>query len=211
MKDLIIIGAGGFGREVADTVERINNVCPRYNLLGFADDDETSWDRDVNGIKVLGGIDFIKKNVSPKTYAVIAVASANAKRNIVNTLDEFVIWENIIDPTALVSKFNSMGVGNIIQPFTVIGPNTTIGNHCMINLRGSLGHDAVIEDYVSTMSYCDITGHVHLEKGVYLGSSVCIIPGIFVKENSIIGAGATVIKDINETGTYVGNPARRVK
>ena len=211
MKDLVIIGAGGFGREVADTVQRINSISKEYNLIGFIDDNEDIWNITINGYEVIGGIDFLKNNFGNKVNAVVAIASADEKKNIVSKLNDYVEWENIIDPTALVSKSNVIGKGNIIQPFSVIGPNTIIGNHCVINLRGSIGHDAVLDDYVAMMSMCDVTGYVHLKEGVYLGSSVCIIPSIVVREYSIIGAGSTVIKNIMETGTYAGSPAKRIK
>ncbi|MFQ7110035.1 MAG: acetyltransferase [Anaerovoracaceae bacterium] len=211
MKDLVIIGAGGFGREVADTVKRINDENSKYNLIGFIDDDESVVGNEINGIEVLGNTEFLKRKINNDVRAAIAIASSDIKKYVASLLKGYVVWENIIDPTVIISESNIMGVGNIIQPFVVINANSKIGNHCTINYGCGLGHDVILDDYVSLMPMCNVTGNVHLNESVYLGADVCIIPSVNIEKESIVGAGTTVIKDIVETGTYVGNPARRVK
>lgn len=212
MKDLIIIGASGHGREVLDIIERINDVKPTYNILGFVDDNEAIQGHSINGIKVLGGLSYLKEFLlNRKIFVVIAIANADIKRKISSELEGIALWTNIIDPTVIVSKYCSIGYGNVIGPYSWIGPNSQIGNFCDCVFACSVGHDVIIEDYVSIMDYCDITGHDYLEAGVYLGSSVAIIPGIRIAQNCILGAGAVVVKDISEQGTYTGIPAKRLK
>lgn len=209
MKDLVIFGAGGCGREVADTVARINKISNTYNLIGFADERCELWGRRVNGISVLGGDnEIIKMCKEGKLYGVLAIASANLKHIINNKMKDYIIWENIIDPSACISPYAKLGRGNIIQPFVYVGSNAFIGNHCTINVSSVIGHDVVVDDYVSIMSCCDVAGNVHLKKGVYLGSGVSVIQGKKIQNRSIIGAGAVVVKDIDKTGTYIGVPAR---
>lgn len=208
MKDLILIGASGYGREIYDMLERINEKEKKYNVIGFIDDNKEIWGTKINTVEVLGGIDYVKENFYDKDiYAAIAIASAGVKKRIVNELDKYVEWETLIDPTAIVSNYCNIGKGTLIGAFNQIGPNAKVGEFCSILYACSIGHDAVLKDYVSVMDYCDITGYDYLEEGVYLGSSVSIIPSIRVCKDSVLGAGAVVCKDIIETGTYVGVPA----
>lgn len=212
MKNLIIIGASGYGREIYDMIERINEKEAKYNVLGFIDDNKAIWDTKINTVKVLGGIEYVKENFCKKdVYAVIAIASADVKRMIVRELDEYVEWETLIDPTAIVSNYCSIGKGTLIGAFNQIGPNARVGEFCSILYACSVGHDAVLEDYVSAMDYCDMTGYDYLEEGVYLGSSVAILPDIRICKNSVIGGGAVVVKDLLEPGTYTGVPAKLMK
>lgn len=209
MKDLILIGASGYGREINDMIERINEKEPTYNLLGFIDDNSELWGTVINGVEVLGGLDYVKENFQNKAVcAAITIASANVKRKIVKELDEYVSWENIIDPTAIISKYCEIGQGNLIGPFTQIGPNSKVGDFCSIVYCCSIGHDAILEDYVSAMDYCDITGYDYLEEGVYLGSSVAILPSIRICKDTTIGGGGVVVKDILAQGTYIGVPVK---
>lgn len=212
MKDLIIVGASGHGREVLDIIERINDINPTYNILGFVDDNSEIQGNIINGVTVLGGISYLKKLLCEREiFVVIAIANADTKRKLSKELEGLALWTNIIDPTVIVSKYCSLGYGNIIGPYSWIGPNSKIGNFCDCVFACSVGHDVVIEDYVSIMDYCDITGHDYLESGVYLGSSVAIIPEIKIVKDCILGAGAVVVKDIVEQGTYTGVPAKRLK
>ena len=212
VKDLVIIGAGGFGREVADTVRCINRHKESYQLLGFVDDADHLKNQRINDLTVLGNREDLKRmSAGREIYAVIAIADAGLKRLIAQDLDGVVLWENIIHPTALISDFCEMGTGNILQAFTIIAPNTTIGNHCMINTRSGMGHDAVMEDYVSVMSLCDITGGVCLKEGAYLALGVGIIPGVTIGEGAYLCAGSIIFKDVEPGATMIGNPAKRVK
>lgn len=212
LKKLVIIGAGGFGREVADTVMRINQTQATYELQGFADDDESLKGMIVNGVEVLGNKEWLKEFAqSREIYGVVAIANAHVKRKITEYLGEAVNWENIIDPSALISPSARMGKGNIVQPFVVIGPNTEIGNHCMINVRSNVGHDARLEDFVSIMSICDVTGGVVVKEGAYLATSVSAVPQTVIGKNAFVCAGAVVLKDVEEAAQVIGYPAKRIK
>jgi sugar O-acyltransferase (sialic acid O-acetyltransferase NeuD family) len=212
MKDLVIIGAGGFGREVADTVRSINQVKETYHLLGFIDDADHLKNRTINDMVVLGNRTDLKAlGSNGNICAAIAIANAQMKKEITEDLDGFVTWDNIIHPTAQVSDYCDMGTGNILQAFSIVGPNARVGNHCMINARSGMGHDARMDDYVSVMSLCDITGGVHLKEGVYLALGVGIIPGITIGEYAYVCAGSIVFKDVEARATMIGNPAKRIK
>ena len=212
MKQLVIIGAGGFGREVADTIERINQHEHQYDVLGYADDNQALWNTKINGLKVLGGKEWLKEFSRDRhIFAVMAIANATVKRSLADYLNGCIQWENIIDPSAIISPYAEMGIGNIVQPFVVIGPNTKIGNHCMFNLRTNMGHDAKTEDFISAMSMCDITGGVFIKEGSYLATSVAIVPGVVIGKNAFICAGSVVLKDVEDDAQVIGYPAKRIK
>ncbi|MDR2089556.1 MAG: acetyltransferase [Clostridiales Family XIII bacterium] len=214
MKDLYIIGAGGFGREVADIVRAINAQSPAYRIAGFIDDDETLWGGVKNDIPVPGGREYLKDlaaSGASGVYAVIAIADAKIKEKIAAYLQDVVIWENIVHPAAVVSAYCEMGRGNIVQAHAFVSANVRVGNHCMINTHSGLGHDAALADYASVMGHCDITGNAHVGKGAYLATSAAVIPNVRIGEYAYICAGSVVFKDVKANAVMIGNPARQVK
>ena len=212
MKELVIIGAGGFGGEVKEIIDRMNEKEPQYEVLGYVDDDPELLGVDFCGVKVLGGKDWLLDYAKDhEVYALIAIASFRAKRKLDAIFDGKVKWASAIDPSATVSKYAEIGPGAMIQENVYIGPYSKLGRHVAINTKSSCGHHAVYGDYVSVMSYSDVTGHVVLEDDVYIGSSVCIIPGITVGRQAVLGAGAVVLKDVPPGATVVWNPGKVIK
>ena len=108
MKDLYIIGAGGFGREVAWLVERINKVNPTWNIKGFIDDNESLWGTKEDAYNIVGGCDYLK--TLGDVYAVCAVGSARVRKIIIDKLkDSNVRFATVIDPTAIISNRVEIG------------------------------------------------------------------------------------------------------
>ena len=210
MKDLYIIGAGGFGREVAWLVERINEVNPTWNIKGFIDDNESLWGTKEDAYNVVGGCDYLK--TLGDVYAVCAVGSARVRKIIIDKLkDSNVKFATVIDPAAIVSNRVQIGEGTIICAGTIITVDIEIGNHVIINLDCTLGHDDVIADYVTVYPSVNISGNVTVGVCSELGTGMQIIQGKNIAPNTIVGAGAVVVKDLNESGTYVGSPAEKIK
>lgn len=210
MKDLYIIGAGGFGREVAWLVERINKVNPTWNIKGFIDDNESLWGTKEDAYNIVGGCDYLK--TLGDVYAVCAVGSAKIRKIIIGKLkDSNVKFATVIDPAAIVSNRVEIGEGTIICAGTIITVDIEIGNHVIINLDCTLGHDDVIADYVTVYPSVNISGNVTVGECSELGTGMQIIQGKNIAPNIIIGAGAVVVKDLNESGTYVGSPAKKIK
>lgn len=210
MKDLYIIGAGGFGREVAWLVERINEVNPTWNIKGFIDDNESLWRTKEDAYNVVGGCDYLK--TLGDVYVVCAVGSARVRKIIIDKLkDSSVKFATVIDPTVIVSNRVQIGEGTIICAGTIITVDIEIGNHVIINLDCTLGHDDVIADYVTVYPSVNISGNVTVGECSELGTGMQIIQGKNIAPNTIVGAGAVVVKDLNESGTYVGSPAKKIK
>ena len=208
IKNIVIIGAGGFGREVADTIRAINKVSREYNIIGFIDDDESLKGAVLNGIAVVGTGNELKRLAKEELlYAVIAIGAPKVKKVIAEKYNAYVRWETIIHPSAVISDYTKIGEGCIFQAHIFVGPNTKIGNHCMLNIGTSLGHDAVMGDYSSAMCQCDITGGVILEEGVYLGSGARIVPLKVIGSWAFLCAGSVVLDSIEAGAKVIGNPA----
>lgn len=208
MNDLVIIGAGGIGKEAIGIIEQINEYNSTYRILGFIDDSKEKWNTKIMGYKVLGGIDYLK-DIDYKGCAVIAIANYKHKKNIVNILSKQEIDFPIIKhPNLRLHRTIEIGEGSILYEGIVISPNVKLGKHIIVSPKCGIGHDSVIEDYVSLLWNVNISGNDYIEEGVLFGSGSTIIQGKKVKSGSIIGAGAVVVNDINHIGTFAGIPAK---
>lgn len=212
MKNIIIIGAGDFGKEVAWLIEDINRVKPVYQILGFLDDDEKKIGKSYNGYECLGPVchivELIKK--SP-VCAVIAMQDGSIRKRIVEKLESFEAWETLIHPSVNMSQTSVIGKGCIICAGSNISVNTAIGNHCIFNLSVTMGHDCTVNDYVSIMSGSCVCGHVTIGQEAYLSTNCTIVPGKKVGANARVGAGSVVLRNVKENVTVMGVPAKVLK
>ena len=211
LKDLYIFGAGGFGREVAWLVERINAVEPVWNIKGFIDDNEILCDTSQGEYPIVGGCDFLL-NMQHEVWAVCAIGCAATRKKIVGKLKDnpWVRFATLIDPMVLRSGRAYIGEGSILCAGTILTVDISIGSHVIINLDCTVGHDVKIQDFVTIYPSVNISGQVVIEEGVELGTGAQIIQGKKICAGSIVGAGAVVVKDIVEKGIYVGVPAKQL-
>lgn len=210
MKDIYIIGAGGFGREVAWLIERINEKEPTWNLKGFIDDNEEKWGTTAYEYPVIGGCDYLLNQGT--VCAVCAIGASIVRKKIVKKFQgsdvEFV---TLIDPSVIKAKNVQIGIGSIVCPGSILSVDITIGNHVIINWDCTVGHDDILEDYVTLYPSVNVSGMTKVGECTELGTGTQIIQGKTIGSNAIIGAGTVVVKDIQEPGTYVGSPARKIK
>ena len=212
MKDLIIFGASGFGREVAWAVERLNRVTPTWNLLGFMDDADDIQGTEINGYKVLGKTADVSNY--PDAYYVVAVGASRTREKIVSnmkTVNPSIKFGTVIDPSVEMSDIVTIGEGTIICAHTIITVNIEIGSHVIVNLDCTVGHDAVLQDFVTLYPSVNVSGITNIGHAVELGTGMQIIQGKTVGDYSIVGAGAVVVKDIPAKCTAVGSPAKPIK
>lgn len=211
MKDLVILGAGGFAREVAWLVEEINNDKPSWNLIGFIDEDLTKRDHVINNVPVLG--DFGRLGgASGKVAAICAVGNPRSKRELVLKGNEAGLeYVNLVHPDVRMSRYVRMGVGNVICAGNIVTVNIDLGNHVILNLDCTVGHDVVIGDYCTVLPSVNLSGGSFLGEGCLIGTNAAVIEGVTIGEWSIIGAGAVLTKDIPSYCTAVGVPATAIK
>ena len=208
MRDIVIIGSGGVGKEVAWIIEQINEVEPTYKIVGFIDDDKTKLNTEIIGYKVIGDLNYLKE-INYQGDIVIAIANYEVKKSIVEKLKELKAqFPIIIHPNLKIHKSVEIDEGSILYEGSIISPNVKMGKYVIVSPKCGIGHDSIIQDYVSLLWNVSISGNDFIEEGVLFGSGSTVIQGKRVKKGSIIGAGAVVVKDIDERGIYKGIPAR---
>lgn len=210
MKNLVIIGAGGVGREVSLIVQQINELEPTWNMIGFVDDNIDNWGKVINGYSIIGGVDSLDF-LTQDHYVVIAIANYEFKKKIVNRLNGRFKFATIVHPKVWIHDFMTLGEGSIVYEGVILTANIQIGNHVIISPKCGIGHDSIIKDYVSLLWNVNVSGNDVIEEGVMMGSGSTVIQGKTIGKGSVIGAGAVVITDICEYSTAVGVPAKVVK
>lgn len=196
MKDIIIIGSGGVGRETAWIIEQINEKNSQYNIIGFIDDDESKWNTEINGYKVIGGIEYLK-SINYKGEVIIALANYKIKKSIIDKLKDLdITYATIIHPDNRLHNTVKVGQGTIIYGDVSISPNVCIGNHNIISSKSLMGHDCILEDYISTFWNVIIAGNNVIAEGTLIEASVSIIQNIKIIKPTMIKAGKIISETI---------------
>jgi len=205
MKDkLIIIGASGHGKVVADIAIKMN----KWQSFAFLDDDES--------IKTSMGLEVIGKTADAFTYKdeadfFVAIGNNAVRERVqVKLIEQGLNVLSLIHPSAVIGTDVEIGIGTAVMAGVVINSSTRIGKGCIINTSASLDHDNVIEDYVHISPGVNIAGTVKVGKGSWIGIGSVISNNVNICSGCKVGAGAVVVKDITEPGTYVGVPVRKI-
>ncbi len=208
---IAIYGAGGFSREVKMLIDQINQKNSEYEFVGFFDDFAEKG-KVINGYKILGGMSELNL-INFKLGVVVAIGNTSIKENVVKKIsNNNIYFPKLIHPSALIGNDNvHIGEGTIICAGNIITVDITIGSHVILNLNCTVGHDTEIGDYCSIMPSVNVSGEVKLANNVYVGTGAKIINKINVGVNSIIGAGAIVVKSLPSNCTAVGVPAKPIQ
>ncbi|EIM05709.1 serine O-acetyltransferase [Planococcus antarcticus DSM 14505] len=209
MKQIVIIGAGGFGREVAWLIERINQVKEEWNLIGFVDDDKEIQGKEVNGYKVIGNIEWLKEK---EVYVVNAIGDPIVKKKVISRLEGSKnIYPVLIDPNVIYSNSVSFGEGSIICAANILTTDIQVGSHVIINLDCTIGHDATLGDYTTVLPSVNVSGFVETAECVSIGTGSAVIQGVKIGANTVVGAGSVVVKELPANCVAVGAPAKPIK
>jgi sugar O-acyltransferase (sialic acid O-acetyltransferase NeuD family) len=203
MAGILIIGAGGHAKVVADAL-----LCQGTSVIGYVDDDPTLVGEDVLGLPVLGLIDgYI--NFKPDGL-VMGIGSNTIRRTIVERLGEVAtfLWRTVIHPTAIVSKSVQLNPGTVILAGVIVNPDSVIGSHAIINTSATIDHDCDIGDYAHIAPGVHLAGSVSVGSGTLMGISSSVIPYRSVGKWATIGAGAVVINNVPDGVIAKGVPAR---
>ena len=209
LKPLIIVGAGGLGREVAWLVTDINRQKPEWDLIGFVDDGVQG--NTVEGYQVLGPVKHLFE-MSPDIWVVVAIADSKTRMKFIQQIqDQGRKLATLVHPSVSMSDYVKIGDGSIICSGAIITTNVSLGISNIINPGCFIGHDTKLQDFVSLMPASNLAGEVRVGEGCYFGLNSCVINRTSIGEWSVIGAGATVVNDIPAYSLAIGVPARVVK
>ena len=207
MSELVIVGAGGHGRETLDIVEAINAVEPTWAFAGFVDDGEVIADRLDRRDASLLGTTKILADTDPRYVIGIGSPAVRAKLD-----EQLTAWgrtaATLIHPAATVASDNRISDGVLLAAGARVTTNVTLGRHVHLNVNAVVSHDCVVGDYTTLSPGALVNGDVRLAEGVFLGTGAIITPGITIGDHAVIGAGAVVVRDVPPGVTVRGVPAR---
>nr|WP_242694136.1 acetyltransferase [Enterococcus hirae] len=205
--DAIIVGAGGFGKEIAFLLQQQNE----YQWVGFIDD-RKSEQSDVLGKPVIGKIADLLQVKTPMAV-FLGIAAPTVKENIYEQLRQnpHLLFPNLFAPSALIGLNVQLGIGNILMPYTTYTADISIGDFNMINIGSTIGHDSIIGSYNAIFPNVNISGAVTLGDKNELGVGTKIIQECSIGDGNIIGAGSVVIRDVPHHSKWVGVPAKIIE
>lgn len=205
MKDkLLIIGANGHGKVVADIALKMK----KWNRIAFLDDNNRI--KESLEIEVIGSTDHVFSYID-QWDIFVAIGDNSTRQMFQETLESNgASIPILVHPRAIIGEQVKIGQGTVIMAGSIINSSTYIGKGCIINTGSTIDHDNYIEDYVHISPGVNLAGSVKIGEGSWIGIGSVVINNIEITKRCKIGAGSVVVKSINEEGTYLGVPARRV-
>ncbi|SFC10792.1 sugar O-acyltransferase, sialic acid O-acetyltransferase NeuD family [Alkalibacterium subtropicum] len=202
-KRLLIIGASGHGKVIADIALKLN----KWTNISFLDDDESK--------NMTMGLNIIGKTKDAFKYKdiaefIVAIGDNKIREKVQCMLtDEELSVTTLIHPNATIGTDVEIDKGSVVMAGVVINSSTRIGKGCIINTSSNIDHDNIIEDFVHISPRVSLAGTVKVGKNNWIGTGSVVSNNIILCPGCLIGAGTLVINDIKEPGTYFGVPARR--
>ncbi|MFZ6755311.1 acetyltransferase [Undibacterium sp. Dicai25W] len=208
IKNIIIVGAGGLGREIYSLLKPEADAC-HIRIAGFVDDTLPVSDmlNENYPVPLLGSISSYVP--VENDYLVLAIGDPRAKLELAKALEEKgAKFFSFIHPNAVVSDTAKIGKGVVIYPYCFISADSEISDFVMINCHSGAGHDVFVGDGSTICAHVDLTGHVKVGKAVFIGSHASILPNVEIGDYAKIGAGAIVVRRVKESATVYAQPAR---
>jgi sugar O-acyltransferase (sialic acid O-acetyltransferase NeuD family) len=207
-KRLLIIGAGGFGREIEDWLEIYPSEKRDWTIGGYIDDNPDALTGFKSKYIVLGGIkDF---HFTDNDYGILAIADPDIKEKIYCFLKSRIKFLTFIHPSVIIGSNVEIGEGTILYPNTIISTNCRIGRLVSMGCGNHIGHDTNVGDYSSFMASIDIGGGTVIGSKVYIGTKATVVPKRKIVDSVKISSGSVVINNIHSVATYFGNPAHKI-
>lgn len=207
---IVIVGAGGFGREVLDVIAAINAAGGDLRFSGFIDDGEVDEELIARRHgRLLGTVGELR---DMDVAYVVAIGSGSARRKVQDRLaggrSRAV---SLVHPVATVGGDNRIGPGCILTAGSRVTTNITLSAHVQLHVNSTVGHDSTLGDFVSVFPGATVSGGVTVGAGATIGTGANVLPGLCIGEGAFVGAGAVVTRDVKPGRTVVGSPARPIR
>lgn len=200
------------GREVLWLIDSINAQTPTWNVIGFLEDAKALWGKEINGLQVLGGWDWLS-NYPDEIYITCGIGKSVIRKEIYEKVSRLshVKMATLIDPSVRVNKTVSIGEGSIICYQCIVTVDITIGKGVLLNTGASVGHDAIVGDYCIFHTKSTASGNTEFGEGCEIGSEAFVLQGKKLVANTVLAPLSSALTDLSEPGVYSGNPARRMR
>lgn len=214
-RDIVVIGAGGFGREVLDVLEAWNHAHhgDKYTIRGVVDDAPSQINLDrltARGYRHLGPLSTLEK-MTPTPAVVVAIGKPDIKRKVAAICADMGLhFPSFIHPTVIVGSQFTCGDGVVVSAGVVFSTNITLGDQVHICSGAIVGHDTVIADYSSVNPGAVVSGEVFIGESTLVGAGSVVLQGITIGSSVTLGAAACVTKEVLPGEVVVGVPARAI-
>ena len=210
MHELVIVGCGGFGREVADVISAINAQAPTSDLVGFVDDDPSSEDIERIArldLPLLGTV--AGALAGPARQYALGIGSGPVRR-LLDRRFEAAGWAApvLVHPQASIGADVDLGPGTILCAGARLTTNIHLGRHVHVNLNSTIGHDTSLLDYVTVNPLVAVSGGVTIGEATMLGTHCAVLQNVEIGRDSVVGGSALVIRDVGDKAIVKGVPAR---
>lgn len=201
--DLLVLGAGGNSREVAEAAQDVG-----WRIVGFLDDDPGKWGSTVDGLPVIGPISMA---VDSGAYCVCTLATYRHPKLRQGILEKLNVgpqrWATIIHPAAHITRSAEIGIGSVVLAGAFVGAGSKIGDHVILLQGACVSHDCAVGNYATITSGACLAGMVRVGLGAYIGMGSLVRNGLNVGSGAIVGMGAVVTRHVPDDCVVQGNPA----
>lgn len=210
---LVVVGAGGFGRETLDVVEALNRAAETavFEIIGVVDSNPSAENLgrlSARGVRYLG-TELAWGESGSRAQYLIGVGNPAARQEIWRVLTASgMTAATVIHPAASIGSSFTMGQGTVLCGGVQVSTNVTLGQHVHLNPNSTIGHDSVFNDFVSVNPSATISGDVHIGPRTLVGAGAVILQGLCIGADAVVGASACVTRDVGDWSVVKGNPAR---